>query len=110
MVDEAVWPWRGRRWAHLASDSSLAELHEFAARLGIPPRAFQGDHYDVTAELRQEALDLGAEAVPARQLVRRLRQAGLRRRHPAVAAGVFGAEMQVSLTNDGPVTFLLESG
>ncbi|MCB1005965.1 MAG: DUF4031 domain-containing protein [Acidimicrobiales bacterium] len=81
MVDEAVWPWRGRRWAHLASDSSLAELHEFAARLGIPPRAFQGDHYDVTAELRQEALDLGAEAVPARQLVRRLRQAGLRRRH-----------------------------
>ena len=36
--------------------------------------------------------------------------AGLRRRHPAVAAGVFGADMQVSLTNNGPVTFLLESG
>ena len=34
----------------------------------------------------------------------------LRRRHPPVAAGVFGADMQVSLTNDGPVTFLLESG
>ncbi len=32
----------------------------------------------------------------------------LRNRHPAVAAGVFGADMQVSLTNDGPVTFLLE--
>jgi D-tyrosyl-tRNA(Tyr) deacylase len=32
----------------------------------------------------------------------------LRERHPRVAAGVFGAEMQVSLTNDGPVTFLLE--
>lgn len=29
--------------------------------------------------------------------------------HPAVAAGVFGAEMQVSLVNDGPVTFWLES-
>ncbi len=28
--------------------------------------------------------------------------------HPKVAAGVFGADMQVSLTNDGPVTFLLE--
>jgi D-tyrosyl-tRNA(Tyr) deacylase len=35
--------------------------------------------------------------------------AELRRRHPVVAAGVFGADMQVSLTNDGPVTFLLES-
>jgi D-tyrosyl-tRNA(Tyr) deacylase len=33
----------------------------------------------------------------------------LRRRHPPVAAGVFGADMQVSLVNDGPVTFLLES-
>lgn len=32
----------------------------------------------------------------------------LRRRHAPVAAGVFGAHMQVSLTNDGPVTFLLE--
>ena len=32
----------------------------------------------------------------------------LRERHPHVAAGVFAADMQVSLTNDGPVTFLLE--
>ncbi len=32
----------------------------------------------------------------------------LRRRHPQVAAGRFGAEMKVSLVNDGPVTFLLE--
>ncbi|MCX4026502.1 D-tyrosyl-tRNA(Tyr) deacylase [Endozoicomonas sp. SM1973] len=28
--------------------------------------------------------------------------------HPAVATGRFGANMQVSLVNDGPVTFLLE--
>jgi D-tyrosyl-tRNA(Tyr) deacylase len=28
--------------------------------------------------------------------------------HQPVAAGVFGADMQVSLTNDGPVTFWLE--
>jgi len=32
----------------------------------------------------------------------------LRARYPDVAAGVFGADMQLSLTNDGPVTFLLE--
>ena len=31
----------------------------------------------------------------------------LRQRHPVVAAGVFGADMQVSLVNDGPVTFML---
>jgi D-tyrosyl-tRNA(Tyr) deacylase len=29
--------------------------------------------------------------------------------HPDVAGGLFGAEMQVSLVNDGPVTFLLET-
>ncbi|HLI23761.1 MAG TPA: DUF4031 domain-containing protein [Acidimicrobiales bacterium] len=80
LVDEAVWPWRGRRWAHLVSDSSYDELHAFAARLGIPRRAFQGDHYDVPAELREAAVALGAHAVPGRELVVRLRQAGLRRR------------------------------
>lgn len=31
-----------------------------------------------------------------------------RRQHNPVAAGRFGANMAVSLTNDGPVTFLLE--
>ena len=29
--------------------------------------------------------------------------------YPTVAAGVFGAHMQVSLVNDGPVTFWLET-
>ena len=33
----------------------------------------------------------------------------LHSRHSPVAAGRFGADMQVSLTNDGPVTFLLRS-
>ena len=28
--------------------------------------------------------------------------------HPRVGSGVFGADMQVTLTNDGPVTFWLE--
>lgn len=32
-----------------------------------------------------------------------------RQRHPQVACGRFGADMQVHLQNDGPVTFLLES-
>ena len=33
----------------------------------------------------------------------------LRAQHPTVATGVFAANMQVSLINDGPVTFLLEA-
>ena len=32
----------------------------------------------------------------------------MQKAHNTVATGIFGADMQVSLTNDGPVTFLLE--
>ncbi|MFZ5850383.1 MAG: DUF4031 domain-containing protein [Actinomycetota bacterium] len=82
LVDPAVWPWRGRLWAHLVSDTSYAELHAFAAALGVPREAFQGDHYDVPADLRAVAVQRGAVPVPARELVARLRAAGLRRRRP----------------------------
>ena len=65
-VDDAVHPWRGQRWAHLMADT-LPELHDMAARLGIPRRAFQnkssGAHYDVTTELRELAIGLGAVAI-----------------------------------------------
>ena len=33
----------------------------------------------------------------------------LRQQHPASACGVFGADMQVALINDGPVSFWLRS-
>jgi len=79
LVDQAIWRWRGRRWAHLVSDRSYDELHAFAARLGIDRLRFQGDHYDLPSELRERALVLGAQAVDCRELVRRLRAAGLRR-------------------------------
>ncbi len=35
--------------------------------------------------------------------------AAARARHPRVECGVFGADMQVALVNDGPVTFWLET-
>jgi predicted metal-dependent HD superfamily phosphohydrolase len=82
LVDRASWKWRGELWAHLVSDESYQELHEFAGRLGIPPRSFQGDHYDVPSDYRQQAIALGATAVSSRELVSRLRAAGLRRRPP----------------------------
>ena len=62
------------------SDESYDELHAFAERLGIPRRAFQGDHYDLPEDHRARAIELGATAVPSRELVRRLIDAGLRRR------------------------------
>ena len=80
LVDGAHWPWRGRLWAHLVSDTSLDELHAFARRLGLPERAFQGDHYDVTDELRDCAIAEGARPVDSRTVIRALRDAGLRRR------------------------------
>jgi len=80
LVDAAIWPHDGRRWAHLVSDESLDELHEFADRLGIPRRGFQGDHYDVPTEWRERAIALGALPVSSRELLQRLRAAGLRRR------------------------------
>jgi uncharacterized protein DUF4031 len=79
LVDEPRWLWRGRYWAHLVSDVSYDELHSFAARLGLPRRVFQGDHYDVPADYRELAIQLGAQTVSSRQLVVRLRAAGLRR-------------------------------
>ena len=80
LVDEAIWPWRGLRWAHLVSDSHLDELHDFAHRLGMPYLAFQGDHYDIHTEMRVRAIAAGAQAVAGRDLVLALRRAGLRRR------------------------------
>lgn len=50
-------------------------------------------------------------AAPPEQ-ARRLFEALLsdaRKQHPRVESGVFGADMQVSLINDGPVTFWLET-
>ncbi|MDG1411185.1 MAG: DUF4031 domain-containing protein [Acidimicrobiales bacterium] len=81
LVDAAVWEWRGAKWAHLVSDESYDELHEFARRIGKRRLGFQGDHYDIEAVDRRRAIDLGAEVLDSRVLVRRLRGAGLRRRN-----------------------------
>jgi hypothetical protein len=78
LIDEPRWWWRGRRWCHLVSDTSLDELHDFAARVDIPRRAFQGDHYDIPEEHRSDVVAAGAVEVGSRELVRRLRAAGLR--------------------------------
>lgn len=79
-VDPPTWPGHGRMWSHLVSDASYAELHDFAARLGAPRRAFERDHYDIPAERHADAVRLGAVPIGSKELVHRLTQAGLRRR------------------------------
>lgn len=78
LVDEPRWWHRGRKWCHLVSDESVDELHAFADRVGIPRRGFQGDHYDIPEEYRPDVVAAGALEVESRELVRRLRAAGLR--------------------------------
>ncbi len=54
----------------------------------------------------------GFSTAAAPELGRRLFEwlvAAARTQHPRVECGVFGADMQVALINDGPVTFWLEA-
>ncbi|MFF8832354.1 DUF4031 domain-containing protein [Streptomyces sp. NPDC015131] len=78
-IDPPNWPGHGRMWSHLVSDASYEELHAFAAGIGAPPRAFDGDHYDVPSERYADAVAAGAVEVGSKELVRRLTEAGLRR-------------------------------
>lgn len=87
LIDPPTWPGHGRLWSHLASDTSYAELHGFAERIGLPRRAFERDHYDVVEELFDDAVTAGATVVTSREIVRRLRAAGLRRRKISRLAG-----------------------
>jgi Protein of unknown function (DUF4031) len=80
LIDPPTWPAYGRVWSHLVSDESFDELHAFAREIGLPERGFHRDHYDVPAELYDAVVDAGALAVSSRDLVERLRAAGLRRR------------------------------
>jgi hypothetical protein len=73
-VDDAVWPWRGQLWCHLAADS-LDELHAFAKKIGMkrvwfqcPPKT-RYPHYDLNENRRRVAIEKGALAVDKRVLL-----------------------------------------
>lgn len=65
--------------------------------------------YANTVKGRRPSWNAAAPAAIAEPLVKVFADA-LRSMGADVATGVFGADMQVALVNDGPVTVLLESG
>jgi len=77
-LDPPLWPAHDTHFSHLVSDTSLEELHAFAAAAGIPERAFDGDHYDVPEHRFDDLVAAGAVPVEARVLVRKLIASGLR--------------------------------
>lgn len=78
LIDPPMWPAHGTLWSHLVSDTSYDELHHFASQLRLPRRGFDLDHYDVPASLHRHAVDLGAQPVDPRVVVRALQRSGLR--------------------------------
>jgi D-aminoacyl-tRNA deacylase len=87
-----------------------------AGRMNLSTRDIEGGlllvpQFTLAADTRKGSragFSSAAEPEEARRLFGYL----LRQAHssyPHVSAGVFGANMQVSLTNDGPVTFWLEA-
>ncbi len=72
-------------WFELTADSQ-DELHEFAARLGLPPQGSQPGslvgpqqvsvswHYTVTGSERDRAIELGAQAITQRDVTEIERQ------------------------------------
>ncbi|MFF1355618.1 DUF4031 domain-containing protein [Streptomyces sp. NPDC058297] len=86
-IDPPTWPGHGRMWSHVVSDVSFDELHLFAERLGVPPRAFERDHYDLPSHRYEDAVRSGAVEIGSKELVRRLTEAGLRRPKGRPAVG-----------------------
>lgn len=86
LIDRPAWPAHDTLFCHLVSDSSPEELHDLAERVGLPPRAFDRDHYDVPARLYDSCVAAGAIPTDSRTLVVALRRSGLRRPKAVVQA------------------------
>jgi hypothetical protein len=73
-VDAAIWHYAGRRWCHLLADDE-AELHRFAAVLGVKRSSYQGPpktsapHYDITGFERDRAVRMGAVECSREEIV-----------------------------------------
>ena len=95
LVDERLWWYRGQHWCHLVSDESLAELHEFAAGLGIP--RLPGGPLRPARGPQPKVITAGAVAVPAGSC-----SAAEGRRPPAGAGGAPGRARQAGAAVGAP--------
>lgn len=77
-IDPPFWPAHGTVFSHLISDTSVVELHAFAAAHGVTERAFDLDHYDVPERLYAELVAGGAVPLSGKELARTLMASGLR--------------------------------
>ena len=82
-----------------------AQLGQGAGLLLVPQFTLAAD----TSKGSRAGFTSAAEPAQAKILFEAL-LAQARREWPGTGSGVFGADMQVSLVNDGPVTFWLEVG
>ncbi len=82
-------------------NQSLRDVH--GGLLLVPQFTLAAD----TRSGNRPGFSTAAEPALARKLFEQF-LAAARTAHPEVASGEFGAHMQVSLTNDGPVTFWLQ--
>jgi D-tyrosyl-tRNA(Tyr) deacylase len=94
---------------HAPAGSPTADAREISASdLGLPVLVVsQFTLYADTRKGRRPTWDAAAPGSIAEPLVAHV-VARLRERGAEVSTGIFGADMQVSLTNDGPITIQLE--
>jgi len=98
-----------RLWHLRIFEDDEGRMNRSAADLGLAVLVVsQFTLYADTARGRRPSFAAAAAPADAERLVDRV-VASLRRLGATVATGRFGAHMAVTLTNDGPVTILLES-
>jgi hypothetical protein len=66
-VDTMQAPFKGMLMCHMIADSEQ-ELHAMAAAIGMPRKSYQRDHYDISMEMKQLAIQKGARLIGMREL------------------------------------------
>lgn len=67
-VDDAAYPYGRMIMCHMMADDEH-ELHLMAAKIGVPRRHYQGDHYDICKAMRALAVQWGAQEITQREMV-----------------------------------------
>jgi hypothetical protein len=66
-VDTMQAPFKGMLMCHMIADSEQ-ELHAMAAAIGMQRKWYQRDHYDISMERKQLAIQSGAREIGMREL------------------------------------------